>query len=257
VVAGLLGFMAVTGYVGMINIKGIIPELIPPDELFVATPGHFRLLLANQKKRTPSFLLQLSSPGSGETLVPFIAAGEQLETTLKLTFLQRGRHPIGQIRVSSPFPVNFFTRYWNFHFATTCIVYPKPVPMVLQDSADGSEYTGTTALKNRGQDGELEGIREYSGTEPLRSIHWKLSARSDDLLIKEFGSQSAPPLIIRPAALPGSGIEEKLSHAAWLVKQRVMGQPVGLELDGQTILPDSGRRQCTKLLTELALYAHL
>ena len=255
-VAGLLAFMIATGYAGMVNIKGIIPDLVPPDELFSGSPARFRLLLYNKKNYIPSFLLKLESPGNKETLVPFIGGGKSLETTINLTFHKRGKNSIGQIRVSSPFPVNFFTRYWNFSLDTVCIVYPRLVPIALQDSTDGSERFGTIARRNRGNDGELEGIREYSGTEPLRSIHWKLSARTGELQVKEFGTQSAPPLMIRPDTLPGIDSEEKLSHAAWLVKQLVMGQPVGLELDGRTIQPESGRRQCTLLLTELALYGH-
>jgi uncharacterized protein (DUF58 family) len=256
VVAGLLAFMIATGYAGMINIKGIIPELVPPDELFSGSPGSFRVLLYNKKNRIPSFLLKLSSPGNKETLVPFVGGGKSLETTINLAFHQRGKNTIGQIRISSPFPVNFFTRYWSFYLDTVCVVYPRLIPIALQDSTDGSERFGAMVRRNRGHDGELEGIREYSGTEPLRSIHWKLSARTEELLVKEFGSQSAPPLIIRPDMLPGIDSEEKLSHAAWLVKQQVMDQPVGMEIDGRIILPDTGRRQCRLLLTELALYGH-
>jgi uncharacterized protein (DUF58 family) len=256
VVAGLLAFMAATGYAGMLNIKGIIPELLPPDELFAGSPGRFRVVLRNEKKYIPSFLIRIGSSDKAETLIPFLAAGEDRETTLELVFPMRGRHRIGQVRVSSPFPVNFFTRYWNFQLDTVCLVFPQLIPLVGRPAGDGNHRFGTSNTTSRGQDGELEGIREYSGGEPLRAIHWKLSARGDDLLVKEFGSQSAPPLVIRPEALPGAGIEEKLSCAAWLVRQQVMVQPVGLVLKERNILPAIGRRHGAKLLTELALYGY-
>ena len=253
-VSGMLGFMTVTGYAGMTNIKGIIPVLLPPDELFAGSPGRFKVLLRNEKKRIPSFLLQLEASDYGKVLVPLIGGGQQIETTLNLTFPERGRHPVGQIRVSSPFPVNFFTRYWSFKLATPCIVYPRLAPFSSAMASEHSRQAGTNVHHGRGQDGELERIREYSGAEPLRSIHWKLSARGDELLVKEFGNQSVPPLVIRFDGLPGAGVEEKLSHAAWLIKQRVMEQPVGLDLDGQIIQPATGRQHGTRLLTELALY---
>jgi len=256
VVSGLLAFMAATGYAGMLNIKGVIPELMPPNELFAESPGCFRVVVRNEKKHIPSFLIRTGSPGKAATLIPFIAAGESRETTLELTFPARGRHPIGQIRVSSTFPVNFFTRYWTFQFDTACIVYPQLIPLASRLAGEGSERSGSISRSARGQDGELEGIRDYSGAEPLRAIHWKLSARGDELLVKEFGSQTTPPLIIRPEMLPGSIFEEKLSCAAWLVRQQSMIQPVGLVLEKRTILPDTGRRHCAKLLTELALYGY-
>jgi len=254
VVAGMLGFMTVTGYAGMTNIKGIIPVLLPPDELFAGAPARFKVLLCNEKKHIPSFLLQLAASEYGKVLIPLIGGGQCLETTLHLTFPGRGRHPVGQIRVSSPFPVNFFTRYWSFQLDTPCIVYPRLVPVSSAMASEDSRQSGTTVHHGRGQDGELERIRDYSGAEPLRSIHWKLSARGDDLLVKEFGNQSVPPLVIRFDRLPGTDVEEKLSQAAWLIKQRVMEQPVGLELDGQIIQPATGRQHGTRLLTDLALY---
>lgn len=256
VVSALLAFMAATGYAGMLNIKGVIPELLPPDEIFAGTPARFNLLLRNKKRYIPSFLIRLSVAGNGETLLPFVGSAENLASTMTLTFPERGRQTVGRISVSSPFPVNFFTRYWNYSSDTACIVYPRPLPSADNGAGDDAARPGSGTKEIRGLDGELEGIREYSGAEPLRAIHWKLSARGEELLVKEFGSRSAPPLIIKLESLSGTDIEAKLSHAAWLIKQRAMEQPVGLELDGRIILPASGRRHASLLLTELALYGH-
>jgi uncharacterized protein (DUF58 family) len=85
-------------------------------------------------------------------------------------------------------------------------------------------------------------------------IHWKLSARVDDLLVKEFGRQSAPPLVIDPQKLAGNTLEERISQAAWLVRRKVHERPVGLCLEGRIIPPASGRIHGALLLKELALY---
>ncbi len=246
--------MTTTGYAGMINIKGVIPELLPPDELFAETPGHFRLLVENKNRYIPSFLIKIESFTAKSTIIPFIPASHTVESSVEITFNNRGKNKIGRIRVSSPFPVNFFTRYWDFDFDTSCIVYPKLIPAVSLSDNEGIEKTGDTSRKIRGQDGELEGIREYSGSEQLRYIHWKLYARSDELLVKEFGSQSMMPLVIKLEDLPGVNYEEKISRAAFLVKQIIMNQPVGLMLPDRNIPPDIGGRHCAVLLTELALY---
>jgi len=134
------------------------------------------------------------------------------------------------------------------------IVYPR----LMQGAAagDGAEtrQNGTVNRQGRGQDGELERIAGYSGREPLRVIHWKLSARADDLLVKEFGRQSVPPLVIDPERLAGNTLEERISQAAWLVRRTVHERPVGLRLNGRTVPPASGRVQGAALLKELALY---
>lgn len=103
-------------------------------------------------------------------------------------------------------------------------------------------------------DGELERIYPYSGAEPLRMVHWKLSARSHNLLVKGFGSQSAQPLLIDLEGLPGQGLEERLSRASWLVRRWVRERPVGLVLGSRVIPAECGKLHGQMLFTELALY---
>lgn len=254
VVSGLLAFMSITGLAGMINLKGLAPELLPPVEIFAGSATPFRLRLHNEKQRLPSFLIRVECENGQGVTLPVVPHASTIETAVSLTFPRRGFARIGTIRISSPFPVNFFTRFWSFSMDDEFIVYPR----LMQGSAvgDGPETrrTGSSTRRNRGQDGELERIAGYSGREPLRMIHWKLSARVDDLLVKEFGRQSAPPLLIDPEKLAGTTLEERISQAAWLVRRKVQERPVGLCLGGRTIPPASGRKHGALLLKELALY---
>ena len=191
----------------------------------------------------------------GVTL-PVVSAGTSAEGTVTLSFARRGRIGIGRITVSSTFPVNFFNRFWTFSLATTCIVFPRLQPGMAPGDGTETMRLGQTARHRRGLDGELERIAAYSGREPLRMIHWKLSARGDDLLVKEFGSQAAPPLLIDLDSLPGPSLEERIRHAAWLVKRWTGERPVGLKLGERRLPAAAGHRHGLHLLTELALYGH-
>jgi uncharacterized protein (DUF58 family) len=246
--------MSVTGLAGMTNLQGLTPELLPPLEIFAGSATPFRLRLHNRKQRLPSFLIRVEcGDGQGVTL-PVVPRASTAETAVSLAFPGRGLARIGTIRISSPFPVNFFTRFWSFSMDDEFLVYPRLIPGAAIGDGPDRRPTGGTARGNRGQDGELERIAEYSGREPLRMIHWKLSARADDLLVKEFGRRSAPPLVIDPERLAGNTLEERISRAAWLVRRKVQEQPVGLRLGGRTIPPASGRSQGAVLLKELALH---
>jgi len=254
VVSGLLAFMAVTGYAGMLNLQGVAPELIPPPELFAGSPASFRLRLHNRKRRLPSFLLRVECTDGEGALLPVVPPASVADAPLQLTFPRRGRTGVGEVRISSPFPVNFFTRFWTFRFDTHLIVYPRLIPAYLAGEPATARQAGTALRRERGLDGELERIAAYSGREPLRAIHWKLSARGEGLLVKEFGRQSAPPLVINPEELSGATLEERLSRAAWLVRRSVQERPVGLRLGGTVIPPGSGRAHGMLLLKELALH---
>jgi len=133
-------------------------------------------------------------------------------------------------------------------------VFPRLIPGDSSGTGPDQKRSGAAILRDRGQDGELERISDYSGFEPLRMIHWKLSARNNALLVKDFGRQTAPPLIIDLDTVSGGTVEDRVSRAAWLVRHWVHRRPVGLRLAGRTIPPASGRIHGAMLLKDLALH---
>ncbi len=254
VVSGLLAFMSITGLAGMVNLKGLTPRLLPPAEIFAGSATPFRLRLLNEKQRLPSFLIRVECGDGPGVMLPVVPHATVAEAALSLTFPRRGVARVGTVRISSPFPVNFFTRFWTFRLDDEFVVYPRLLRGTALGDGPEARRSGSLVRRERGQDGELERIAAYSGREPLRMIHWKLSARLDELLVKGFGRQSAQPLMIDPDELAGTTLEERVSQAAWLVRHRVQDQPVGLRLGGRTIPPAAGRTHGALLLKELALH---
>jgi uncharacterized protein (DUF58 family) len=246
--------MSVTGLAGMYNIKKLIPDLIPPDEIYAGIPAPFRLSVRNSKRCLPSFLIRLEC-SIGQTLVfPVVLRSSTNQDTVLLTFNRRGQSSPGRITISSPYPVGFFTRFWNFEIDDPVTVFPRPIASNSSGSGEESPNAGSGLRHERGLDGELERIYPYSGSEPLRMIHWKLSARSHDLLVKGFGRRVIAPLVIDLDAVPGQGVEERLSRAAWLVRRWVRERPVGMLLGGRLLPAGVGKQHGLMLLKELALY---
>ena len=246
--------MSVTGLAGMYNIKKLIPALHPPDEIFAGIPAPFRLSVKNSKRLLPSFLISLEYH-SGQSLVfPVVPNNSMRSDTLLLTFSRRGVLPVGRITVSSPYPVGFFRRYWSFDSTDTVTVFPAPLATLPGGNGDESPAAGADLRRERGLSGELERIYPYSGSEPLRMIHWKHSARSLDFLVKGFGRSVAAPVVIDLDLIAGQGLEERLSRAAWLVQRWVRERPVGMILGGRVLAAGTGRQHGLQLLKELALY---
>lgn len=246
--------MSVTGIAGMYNIKRLTPEIIPPTEVYAGTPALFRVRVAKGRQRLPSFLIRAETASGASATVAVLRSGHPAELPLEVTFPRRGRGQVGTITLSSPFPVSFFTRYWTFTFDDDVVVFPRLLPAHTGASGETGDDAGISSHRERGHDGELERIALYSGSEPLRMIHWRLSARADDLYVKQLGNQTAEPLLIDLDALPGRDIEERISRAAWLVKQWILRRPVGLCWQGHATPAESGWRHGRQLLSELALY---
>jgi uncharacterized protein (DUF58 family) len=107
----------------------------------------------------------------------------------------------------------------------------------------------------KGQEGDISHIGDYRGGEPLKLIHWKLSARHDRLKVKELSAASHTPVTIDLDAIPATGLEQKLSCCTYLVTRLLRsGRPTGLKSATMEIAPDSTRQHKLKLLKVLATY---
>lgn len=246
--------MSVTGVAGMYNIKKLLPDLHPPEEIYAGIPAPFSLSVRNCKRYLPSFLIRLECDTGQSHVCPVVLQNSASHESVLFTFNRRGRVPIGRIKISSPYPVGFFTRFWSYEIDGTVTVFPRPIATDSGGGGEESPATGTGLRRERGLNGELERIFLYTGSEPLRMIHWKLSARGHDLLVKGFGRRVVAPLVIDLDTLPGQGEEERLSRAAWLVQRWVRERPVGLLLGGRVLAAGIGKQHGLKLLKELALY---
>ncbi len=246
--------MSVTGLAGMYNIKMLGPDLHPPEEIYAGIPAPFHLSVRNGKRYLPSFLIRLECQTGQALVFPVVLQNSANQETVMLTFSRRGQFPLGRVTISSPYPVGFFTRYWHFEIDGTVTVFPRPIAADSGGGGDESPHAGAGLRPERGLSGELERIYPYSGSEPLRLIHWKHSARSHDLLVKGFGRCVVAPLVINPDELPGQGVEDRLSRAAWLVRRWVRERPVGMLLGGRLLPAGTGKQHGQRLLKELALY---
>jgi uncharacterized protein (DUF58 family) len=254
VVSSLLGFMAVSGLVGWINIRKIGVVLDFPDEIYAGRDVFVPVRLVNRKKFMPSFLLRVDA--LGESLAfPVLDKVSGDTGALTVNFRQRGESVLGKILLSSPFPINFFVRSRTIVVDSRCMVFPAPRECALLDGPGQKESRGEAFSSRKGYGGDIARIRDYTGSDPLKLIHWRLSARHENLKVKELTAPSETPLLIDILALPGGSIEENLSCGTFLINKAIRaGRPVGMRLGARFLRPDLTRAHRLQLLTELAVY---
>jgi uncharacterized protein (DUF58 family) len=254
IVAALLAFMASSGFAGKRNIEGYRLDLDVPDEVYAGSATLLTLRIDNPRRFLPAFLLRVELD-EASVLLPYLPAQSSGSVTLPYCPPRRGQNRIKELRISSPFPVAFFVRRNIFALDGDILAFPAPRPLPYLLSASGKEAhrPGPSSVR-RGNQGVVAGIFDYTGSEPLKRIHWRLSARHDSLKVKELESDASEPVIIAPAELPGTTWEERLSGAAWLIDRTLRsGRPVGLQLGSNLLAPGSGRDHKLKLLRALAL----
>lgn len=96
---------------------------------------------------------------------------------------------IRSIRIYDMFRL-FHTNVPHARQSLELLVLPKRLTLPLDGSAPPVEDPESIRFADKPGDdpSELFGIREYQPGDPVSRIHWKLSSRSDTLLLKQFGA---------------------------------------------------------------------
>lgn len=261
IVAALLSFMGISGIFGKRNLSKIDIEIEFPKEVYAKTAFPVKVALRNNRRFLPAFLIRVHLPGS-EILFPFEDARAEGVKYASLTFEERGPSVIGDVRISSVFPFNFFVRYRRINRSFETIVFPQVKRCDLSLFSERERRPrGEQPAERTGYDSDIISVRDYIKGDPIKYIHWKASARTGRLKTKELSSLSHQPVIIDFDAAPVRDVEERLSCVTYailtLFKQNV---PVGIKISGAFYRPfsgTSGERGAagkTEVLRRLALY---
>jgi len=246
--------MAVSGILGRENLNRLRIKVDLPDEIFAGVETLATVRVENRGRRWPRFLLKVMLEDSA-ALVPVLGPGSEAGSRRQIVFPRRGTRVIRSIRIQSPFPVNFFVRGRSFSLERTVTVFPRPVPCPAIGSGGQEKIRGERPADRKGYEGEVSRISGYRGGDPLKLIHWRLSARQDQLMVRELSDPEQAPIILDPARLPGSDLEGRLNCVCyWIVRLTREQRPVGLKLGATTIPPGLGKAQKIRLLTALATY---
>ena len=251
VVSAMLSLMLVSGFTSIVNIRGLEVRLIPPLEVYAGRRERFRVLV-RKRFRLPSFLIKVSSDVD-EVLFPLVD-GRWREGHLDLLFADRGKVDKVRLVLSSDFPLGMFVRSVELEAQTQVIVFPKPVPAPMPTGTVGKLKEGSSSKPTlvKGYE-EFKGIKDYSG-EPMKLIHWKLTAKRGEITVKEMLSEEKEPVILSLDMVEGD-IETRLSKLTYLAVRLIdEGYPVGLKLNGKELPPERGELHKIAILRELALY---
>jgi uncharacterized protein (DUF58 family) len=253
-VSAMLGFMAVSGVLGWLNIRGLQVRVEVPDEIYCGLATLVTIRLVSTRRLLPSFLLRVRFCNH-EIFFPFLARGGSETGSFVTTFRERGENLITEADICSAFPVNFFVRCNRVVINRRFPVFPAPQACEHWLGAAGAGKRGETSATHRGYEGDVAKIGDYSGSEPLKLIHWRLSAKHGALKVKELSIVTDEPVILNIDLLPGKNLEERLSCGVFLLNRLLKkNRPVGLKTSEKTIRPALSRGHRLQLLGELAVY---
>ncbi len=220
--------------------------------VFAGDTAHFIVHLENPGDM-PRYAVNLTHDKRDWTTVD-IPARTTVSTAAGVPARRRGLLRPGRLTLFTRYPLGLVYAWAYLELDVRCIVYPRPaapglpLPPPAMSAGAGSE-------RGRGQE-DFAGMRQYHVGDSPRHIAWKLAARDQGLLTKQFSGHAEAELWLDWSSLPPAmGTEEKLSHLArWVIDAHESGLSFGLRLPGKTVEMENGDAQRERCLEALALF---
>ena len=275
VILGLgFGALVVSAFFNWVSLRGIDVERVAPEVVVAGQPFVVRLSVTNRKRWGRSRGLHIVDALSRESpMAPpeaYIRVLRPRETrTIEIPAVcpVRGRIQFGTIAVGTRFPFGLFTKYLLIHRPDEVVVFPRlgRLNADLQNAIrtlDEGHLEGT-ASQQAGDD-EFYGIREFREGDNPRRIHWRRSARTGQLMIREMARSRATQIwcvvdtrVAQDDAAAAARLEAAISCAATTICHGLdRGARIGLICNGEPLVvmpPGGGRSHGPRLLRQLAV----
>ena len=263
ILAMMLSFVAASGLLSEQSMRRLRLERETPRRIFAGAPATFVVRLSNRKRRLPSYALHLteSDPAGGPDALGFllkVAPQGRESWSYPLVFPRRGWQYLPGLRLSTLFPFGLFVKMGRPVLVEPVLVYPA-----IRSLASGEIPTileaGWRERYRRGRGAGLYNLRPYRPGDDPRLVHWRTSARTGDLILKELEEEDRPQIRLLvedpPSGTPSEAIEADVSYVASLAAL-ASRQGASVELltaEGSSGL-GTGEAHLDRILKCLALY---
>ncbi|MEX2223086.1 MAG: DUF58 domain-containing protein [Candidatus Rokuibacteriota bacterium] len=265
-VSALLALIVVSGILSEQSMRGLHLTGIAPDEIYAGQPALLGAAVANRKGWFTSYsvTLELLAPAaraleSASRFIYFrrIEAGTERLATWEETFPRRGRHCLTGVRITTRFPFGLFVKAGRPALTDLVLVFPAVRP-VSAEALRQLGQSGDAAARRRGRGNDLYNLRGYRSGDDPRFIHWRSSAKTETLMVRELEADTSHDtrlVLVGRGRRGAEALERGLSETASLAVALIRAG-AGVELAGAdcSVPLGHGRPHLRRVLGALALY---
>lgn len=191
VLAMCCSFIVVSGILSEQTLKGISVQVALPKTLYPEDSYPLHLKISNCKTTIPSYSLYVEFPLDPmgryrieQTAYAYqVSSQSSVDKSLIFVGLKRGPVHLKTVYLKTSFPFGFFVKIKALPIAVETLIFPVIKNVTLPSATEYSEE-GEGAIGLARDD--LYSIREYQPGDPMASVHWKSSAKTGTLRVKEF-----------------------------------------------------------------------
>lgn len=188
-----------------------------PTEAFAARPFRLRYLLHNGSRLMPAWMIRVEDriqavdqdiAASAACGAGVVGARRSFALSCDCLIMRRGRYRFGPIQLMTTFPFSLFSSRKSIDVAGELYVFPKLLTLhgrwrnrLLSRSGGVS----TTVRRSGPVEGDFFGLREWQAGDSPKWIHWRTTARINELAVRQFEQQRRFDTCILVDAYSGSG----------------------------------------------------
>ena len=183
---------------------------------------------------------------------------------MEAVLTQRGEYNIGPLVIRASDPFGLFPREVEYESVEQILVYPRIVNV--PNFATAHHVLGENLRRQRSNvlSTDVSSVREYLHGDPMGRIHWLTTARTGDLMVKQFDEGSSGEMWVvfdqHSDSQAGEGLASTDEYAATVVASAVerytkRGMPVGYAGHGSQNLivsPDTTTWHRERILRHIA-----
>jgi uncharacterized protein (DUF58 family) len=160
--------------------------------------------LTNHRRRLTSYAVVITdtltriepramdAPAIAQAMVPAARPESSATTSCRFLITRRGRYKFGPLRVSTRFPLGLVTSSEPLDVTDSLTVCPRigRLTRKWEQWIDADRAGSQRNSPRRGlTEGEYFGLREWRAGDSQRWIHWRTSARLNELAVRQFEEQ--------------------------------------------------------------------
>jgi uncharacterized protein (DUF58 family) len=273
----MLSFIIASGILSEMTLRALTVTRRPPPRVHAGEPFLMEVVIKNAKQDRASYSIEVEDLQNGLPIDKRcyflkIPEGRSQRTSYRHTFARRGLYTLTGYRLATKFPFALFRKSRDVDAPLEVLVYPARVAVPRPPPRTATR--GDAIASRLGRRGEFFGLRESRPGDDRRDVHWKSSARTGRLLVREYEDElarrvviavdNALPQSVRDAAKDGaltpddqarvSAVERAISVAASLAASYLeVGWTVELVARAAHVPPGTGRMHEAKIARALAL----
>lgn len=241
---GLLGLLLLVGghlWAGR-NLRHLTFTRTTPECVFASRPFPLTLTIAKKSRCLDAFAVEFQDSVAGAVEhglhVDWLPAGHTASREIQSRIALRGTHHRARASFESMFPLGLWKSRVAMESDLELMVFPRPAPHKLLEDAEILTWLEQDATDSRltDLDGDFHGLREFQPRDRMKLIHWPTSARSRNLVVRQFDRRRPGRVTlifhsIRPDAKPqpGKAFESSMELlCGMLLSFRERGTPVDM-----------------------------